>query len=100
MLKFNDNARRIQAAVSSRSTGFAMKPRFKVGDLVIVVPGRSFCKDVYDPILLLRFHPAKVWSKANPCPASELKDYWSILVGEEHQMREADYVNDCCEKLA
>lgn len=50
-------------------------------------------------MLLISFHPAKSWSIDDPCPASELKSYWTVLVVDELQRRFADYINECCEKL-
>ena len=73
--------------------------RFKPGDLVLVIAGRHSLKDVYDPLLLVSFHTAKCWSINYPCPASELKDYWTVLVVDELQRRDADYINECCKKL-
>lgn len=73
--------------------------RFKAGDLVMVNEHNFGVGTQATVMLLISFHPAKSWSINYPCAASELTDYWTVLIGEHPERRRADYINEYCEKL-
>lgn len=75
-----------------------MTPKFKVGDLIKIIPGRSEYKDIYDPMLLISFHPEE---KKTHLDGSTLKLYsrWTVLVLDHLEQRYEDYLNRVGEKL-